>query len=71
MSYLQGIFGLIVASYVFWVIAHKLGQRGRPPLPPGPKGVPVFGNLLQLPRECEWLTYRDMSKIYGLLRYWV
>nr|QBF29342.1 flavonoid 3 hydroxylase [Crocus sativus]QBF29343.1 flavonoid 3' hydroxylase [Crocus sativus] len=42
------------------------GGSSRPPLPPGPKGVPVLGSLLQLgakPHE----TLRALSRTYGPL----
>lgn len=34
-------------------------------LPPGPKGLPFIGNLFQLPKENEWVAFRDMGKVYG------
>ncbi|KAF9445086.1 cytochrome P450 [Macrolepiota fuliginosa MF-IS2] len=35
------------------------------PLPPGPKGWPVIGNLLDMPTEFEWKTYHEWSKKLG------
>ena len=39
--------------------------RARLPLPPGPKPLPIIGNLLDFPKHHEWLTYNEWSKIYG------
>ncbi|GJJ12868.1 hypothetical protein Clacol_007114 [Clathrus columnatus] len=33
--------------------------------PPGPKGWPVIGNLPQMPKMHEWLTFSEWSKDYG------
>ncbi|KAJ7251361.1 cytochrome P450 [Mycena rebaudengoi] len=35
------------------------------PLPPGPKKLPLFGNLFGLPSEFEWETYAKWSKELG------
>ncbi|KXN82774.1 O-methylsterigmatocystin oxidoreductase [Leucoagaricus sp. SymC.cos] len=35
------------------------------PLPPGPKGWPVIGNLLDMPVEFEWKTYHEWCKKFG------
>jgi hypothetical protein len=40
-------------------------RRTRFPLPPGPKGWPVIGNLLDLPKVKEWETYHSWSQTYG------
>ena len=34
-------------------------------LPPGPKGLPVIGNLLDMPTSFEWETYHKWSKELG------
>ncbi len=34
-------------------------------LPPGPKGWPIIGNLLDLPSEQAWVKFRDWSRTYG------
>lgn len=36
------------------------------PLPPGPKGLPIIGNLLDMPTEFEWKTYHEWCKKYGV-----
>jgi hypothetical protein len=33
------------------------------PLPPGPKGLPILGNALDLPKSQEWLTYQKWGKV--------
>ncbi|KAH8102293.1 cytochrome P450 [Cristinia sonorae] len=40
-------------------------RRNRPPLPPGPKALPLVGNVLDMPSSYEWLTFIDWSKKWG------
>ncbi|KAJ7067957.1 cytochrome P450 [Mycena amicta] len=35
------------------------------PLPPGPKGLPIVGNVLDMPSEKEWETFSEWSDAYG------
>ncbi|KAF5329779.1 hypothetical protein D9619_009098 [Psilocybe cf. subviscida] len=37
----------------------------RLPLPPGPKGYPIIGNILDMPRSNQWRVYDDWAKTYG------
>ncbi|KAJ3565256.1 hypothetical protein NP233_g7746 [Leucocoprinus birnbaumii] len=37
------------------------------PLPPGPKGYPIIGNLFDLPTWKPWLTYDQWHKKYGAI----
>ncbi|KAI0326165.1 O-methylsterigmatocystin oxidoreductase [Cubamyces sp. BRFM 1775] len=43
--------------------------RDKPPLPPGPKRLPIIGNLLNLPNKQMGPVLRDMGKQYGDVMY--
>ncbi|KAF9062871.1 cytochrome P450 [Rhodocollybia butyracea] len=40
-------------------------RRRHPPMPPGPKGWPVIGNLLDLPPTHGWEVFSDWGKKWG------
>ncbi|KAF7343507.1 hypothetical protein MSAN_01971000 [Mycena sanguinolenta] len=40
-------------------------QRSRLPLPPGPKGLPILGNLLDIPADRPWEAYYRWSKEFN------
>ncbi|KAJ5464568.1 uncharacterized protein N7458_000254 [Penicillium daleae] len=58
---LIAIFGLLVGVYV---IARRKSTSSLP-LPPGPKPLPIIGNVHQAPKSHGWRTYREWSKKYG------
>ena len=60
-----------LAGLYFGVILfrqRKKGREGNPnglPLPPGPKGYPLIGNLFDMPAKKPWVVYDEWRKIYG------
>jgi hypothetical protein len=58
---------LIVFSVAaFWGI-RIYKKRGRLPYPPGPRPLPLVGNLFDIPKEFSWLSYTQLSKKYGMV----
>ena len=35
------------------------------PLPPGPRGYPIVGNLFDVPKKMPWKVFHEWSKSYG------
>ena len=60
-----------LAALIFSVMLFrrlKKGRDGNPnglPLPPGPKGYPLIGNLFDMPIHKPWLVYDQWRKTYG------
>jgi len=44
---------------------HNHQKRRGLPYPPGPRPLPIIGNLLDIPRESSWLAYTPLAKKYG------
>lgn len=60
--------GGVIALYV---ISRWLRGKGYRPLPPGPKGFPIFGNINDLPKpgEPEWQHWLRHKDLYGAYNY--
>ena len=54
---------LLLATTVLYLIASSL--RPRTPLPPGPRGLPIIGNMFDMPKEYEWLHWAKHKDLYG------
>ncbi|KAF4616051.1 hypothetical protein D9613_011353 [Agrocybe pediades] len=59
------IFSFLFLVYlVRWTLAYKRNNR-----PPGPRPLPLLGNLLDMPRKKEWETFAKWAKQYGEIVY--
>lgn len=47
-----------------WLSWRRRNPAGLP-MPPGPKGYPIIGNVLDMPQKATWLTFREWAKQYG------
>ncbi|KAF8578222.1 cytochrome P450 [Ramaria rubella] len=52
---------LLLLRYLYFSKTRMAG----PPLPPGPKPLPIIGNLMDLPKDKAWETYGRWAKVYG------
>jgi len=57
---------LISSLAAFLAIRDHQRRRGLP-YPPGPRPLPLIGNLFDIPKEFSWLTYTQLSKKYGMI----
>ncbi|EKM56476.1 uncharacterized protein PHACADRAFT_141167 [Phanerochaete carnosa HHB-10118-sp] len=44
-------------------------SRQRAPYPPGPKGLPVIGNVTEMPTSHEWFKFAEWAERYGNIIY--
>ena len=55
---------LVFSIAIFLAIRDYQKRRGLP-YPPGPRSLPLIGNLFDVPKEFSWLTYTRLSRKYG------
>ncbi|KAI0289467.1 cytochrome P450 [Russula brevipes] len=67
MTYLTSIADLLAVLLLLATIRAIRDHRKRKglPYPPGPRPLPIIGNLFDIPKEFSWLTYTQFSKTYG------
>ncbi len=60
---------LAISLLLFVYILKSIFFKARkPPLPPGPKGLPLVGNVLDMPSEKDWFTFAKWGETYGMFQ---
>jgi hypothetical protein len=65
MDYVLVIASLAALALATLWIRQLLGSQSSLPLPPGPKGLPILGNLLDLAGDDMYVKCRDWSRQFG------
>jgi hypothetical protein len=63
-SWILASAGVLIGFFVWRQLSSRAQRRGRP-LPPGPPGWPIIGNVLDVPSRDAHVKYAELSKKYG------
>ena len=59
-------FDVLLAVVGAWLVKALILRKTRSSvLPPGPKGLPVIGNVFDMPKSHDWITFTEWNERYG------
>ncbi|KAI0356538.1 cytochrome P450 [Trametes cingulata] len=63
---MSGTTSILLILLVAIILVHLLlRKRQHGPLPPGPRGWPLIGNLFDMPRTHQWVTFANWGQRWG------
>lgn len=55
----------VCAGTVIALLGLYIRQRNALPYPPGPKGLPLLGNVADVPPKRQWVQYAQWAREFG------
>ena len=59
------LLNLVPALLAVWFLMKFLFSKARAPSPPGPRPLPIIGNVLDVPQKEPWVSFTEWGKHYG------
>ncbi|KAK7449241.1 hypothetical protein VKT23_013386 [Stygiomarasmius scandens] len=63
LVYLDTLAAILVSFFLYRVV--NLWRAKPLPFPPGPPGLPVLGNMFDMPKEKDWMVFSEWGNLYG------
>ncbi|KAF7327113.1 Cytochrome P450 [Mycena kentingensis (nom. inval.)] len=65
LGFVPDLFALLFSLIVLDLSIRWMRNRNTPPQPPGPRGLPLIGNVLSIPASSHWLAFTTLGQRYG------
>ncbi len=65
MAYTPTLLDAVAILVTVILLNRLLAKKPAGPLPPGPKGLPLLGNMLDMPTSHEWKTFAHWGERWG------
>ena len=56
---------IALSGLALFLLSRVFKVKHPAPFPPGPKGLPIVGNVLDMPRSHEWITFSEWANKWG------
>ncbi|KAG1892813.1 cytochrome P450 [Suillus subluteus] len=65
LTYVAWLNPICLVGIGVYLLMRVFKQKNPAPYPPGPPGLPLVGNVLDIPQVKPWLTFTKWGKMYG------